>query len=116
MSHTSEEDGYAAWVAAGRGALVAGLDASENLIQVARARAPDADFSVGDMFALPFPDGGFDVGTSFNGIWSGCEAALVEARRVLRDEELRKALAPFDVDGIGIRLANEFGFITGTRV
>jgi SAM-dependent methyltransferase len=208
--------GYAAWVAARRGALVAGLDASENLIQVARARTPDAEFTVGDMFALPFPDGGFDVVTSFNGIWSGCEAALVEARRVLRpggrfgmtfwgspkrlgllpyfmtvaalsppshteatisqggtgrpglaeamiqesglrvdcrgvvtvwaewpdtdtavralnaagpswpalehvgeqkfDEELRKALAPFEVDGVGIRLPSEFGYITGTRV
>jgi len=30
------------------------------------------------------------------------------------DEELRKALAPFEVDGIGIRLPNEFGFIIGT--
>jgi len=34
--------------------LVAGLDASENLIQVARARVPDAEFTVGDMFAMPF--------------------------------------------------------------
>jgi hypothetical protein len=30
-------------------------------------------------------------------------------------EELRTALAPFHVDGIGIRLPNEFGYITGTR-
>jgi SAM-dependent methyltransferase len=32
---------------------------------------------------LPFPEAAFDVATSFNGIWKGCEAALVEARRVL---------------------------------
>lgn len=32
------------------------------------------------------------------------------------DEELRTALAPFEVDGIGIRLPNEFGYITGARV
>ncbi len=76
--------GYAASVAVQRGAVVSGLDASENLIRVARARAPDAELTVGDMYALPFPDGAFDVVTSFNGIWAGCEGALVEARRVLR--------------------------------
>jgi SAM-dependent methyltransferase len=208
--------GYAAWVAARRGALVSGLDASENLIRVARARTPEANFTIGDMFALPFPGGSFDVVTSFNGIWSGCEAALVEAHRVLRpggqfgmtfwgspkrlglmpyfatvallsppnhaeatiaqggtgrpglaesmlqdsglrvdsrgvvsvwaewpdadtavraliaagpswpaienvgvrkfDEELRKVLAPLEVEGVGIRLSNEFGYITGSRV
>jgi len=76
--------GYAASVAAARGAEVAGLDASEALIAIARARTPGADFRVGDMFALPFDDGCFDVATSFNGIWKGCEGALREARRVVR--------------------------------
>jgi SAM-dependent methyltransferase len=76
--------GYAASVAAGRGAVVAGLDASETLIAIARARTPDADVRVGDMFALPFEDGQFDVATSFNGIWKGNEDALREARRVVR--------------------------------
>ncbi len=76
--------GYAASVAAGRGAQVCGLDASEALIAIARARTPAGDFRVGDMFALPFEDSRFDVATSFNGIWKGCEDALVEARRVVR--------------------------------
>jgi len=76
--------GYAAGVAAARGAAVAGLDASEALIAIARARTPDADFRIGDMFDLPFGDGQFDVATSFNGIWKGCEDALREARRVVR--------------------------------
>ena len=76
--------GYAAGVAAGRGAVVAALDASEELITIGRARTPDADFRVGDMFNLPFEDGQFDVATSFNGIWKGCEDALREARRVVR--------------------------------
>ena len=76
--------GYAASVAASRGAAVAGLDASEALIAIARARTPEADFRVGDMFALPFEDDRFDVATSFNGIWKGCEEALREARRVVR--------------------------------
>ena len=76
--------GYAASVAAGRGAKVSGLDASEALIAIARARTPAGDFRVGDMFALPFDDDRFDVATSFNGIWKGCERALIEAGRVVR--------------------------------
>ena len=75
--------GFAAQLAARRGATVSGLDASAALIDIARARTPDGDLRVGDMFALPFADASFDVATSFNGIWSGCDDALVEARRVL---------------------------------
>lgn len=75
--------GFAAQLAARRGAAVAGLDAAEALVAIARARTPDGDFHVGDMFALPFADAAFDVVTSFNGIWKGCEGALTEARRVL---------------------------------
>ena len=76
--------GYAASVAAGRGAKVSGLDASEALLAIARARTPAGDFRAGDMFALPFDDDRFDVATSFNGIWKGCESALTEASRVVR--------------------------------
>ncbi len=75
--------GFAANTASRRGARVAGLDASEPLIEIARARTPDGDFRVGDMFALPFDDDSFDVATSFNGIWKGCEGALHEVHRVL---------------------------------
>lgn len=75
--------GWAANVAHRRGATVSGLDASEALIAIARARTPDGDFRVGDMFALPFDEGTFDVVTSFNGIWNGCDGALHQARRVL---------------------------------
>ncbi len=76
--------GFAAALAAERGAAVSGLDASEALIGIARARTPAGDFRVGDMFALPFAGGSFDVATSFNGIWKGCDDALREARRVVR--------------------------------
>jgi len=37
-----------------------------------------------NMFGLLFEDNQFDVATSFNGIWQGCEDALREARRVVR--------------------------------
>lgn len=75
--------GLAAQTASARGAAVTGLDASQALVDIAQARTPAGDFRVGDMFALPFPDASFDVATSFNGIWKGCEGALDEARRVL---------------------------------
>jgi SAM-dependent methyltransferase len=75
--------GYATALAARRGAVVSGLDAAGALIDIARARTPDGDLRVGDMFALPFAHDSFDVVTSFNGIWKGCEGALDEVARVL---------------------------------
>lgn len=73
--------GFAAQLAARRGAVVTGIDASDALVKIAGARTAEGDFRVGDMFALPFPGASFDVATSFNGIWKGCEAALREAAR-----------------------------------
>ncbi len=75
--------GFAALTATRRGAVVSGIDASAELIEIAAARTPSGNFNVGDMFALPFPDDSFDVATSFNGIWKGCEGALDEAKRAL---------------------------------
>lgn len=76
--------GLALAMAADRGAVVAGIDASERLAAVARVRVPGGDVRVGDMFALPWGDDSFDVVTSFRGIWGGCDAALAEAVRVCR--------------------------------
>ncbi|MGD0880772.1 MAG: class I SAM-dependent methyltransferase [Acidimicrobiales bacterium] len=75
--------GFAAHLAAERQATVTGLDAAEALVTIAQTRTPSGNFRVGDMFELPFADDSFDVATSFNGIWKGCEGALKEARRVL---------------------------------
>ena len=78
--------GFAARLAADRGAEVAGLDASAALLDIARARTPDADLRVGDMNALPWQHSSFDVVTSFNAIWAGCEDAAAEAARVLKPD------------------------------
>ena len=78
--------GFAAHLAADHGATVAGLDASEPLLAIARARTPAGDFRLGDMLELPFDDAEFDVATSFNGIWEGFAGALTEAHRVLRSD------------------------------
>jgi len=70
--------------AAAAGATCVGLDASHQLIDVARRRAPDVDFRLGSMFELPWDGPEFEAVISINGIWGGCEPALSEAFRVLR--------------------------------
>ena len=70
--------------AAAMGATTAGIDAAESLIEIARDRNPDSDLRLGSMFELPWADESFDAVMSINGVWGGCEAALAEARRVLR--------------------------------
>jgi SAM-dependent methyltransferase len=69
-----------------RGAHVTGLDASEALIELARARVPDADLVVGDMQFLPYEDDRFDAIASFNSIFFAADMTetLREVRRVAR--------------------------------
>jgi SAM-dependent methyltransferase len=71
---------------ADRGAEVAGLDASEPLLAVARGRVPEADLRHGDMMALPFADDTFDLVTGFTSFFFADDmvAALREAGRVAR--------------------------------
>jgi SAM-dependent methyltransferase len=76
--------GLALSLAASAGATVHGIDAAEPLVDIARDRLPDGDIRVGSMFDLPWPGGSFDIVTSINGVWGGCDAALDEAHRVLR--------------------------------
>lgn len=76
--------GLALELAALRGATCAGIDASARLIAIARDRSPDADLRVGDMGALPWADGSFDVATSFRGVWATTPHAVGEIFRVLR--------------------------------
>ena len=68
------------------GATVAGLDAAQGLIAVARRRLPGARIEHGDIEELPFADESFDVVTGFNSFQYAAspESALAEARRVLR--------------------------------
>jgi SAM-dependent methyltransferase len=71
---------------ADRGARVFGLDASEALIELARARLPEADLSVGEMEALPYGDDTFDLVTGFTSFFFANDmvAALREAGRVAK--------------------------------
>ncbi len=78
--------GMAAAMAAGRGAVVSGIDAAAAMIAVARERVPSGDFRAGDLQALPFADSAFDIVTGFNAFQFAADpvAALAEARRVVR--------------------------------
>ena len=76
--------GLAVRMAAATGAVVSGIDASEELVAIARERAPGADLRIGSMFALPWAGESFDAAVAINGIWGGCQGALDEAFRVLR--------------------------------
>ena len=74
---------------AAEGARVVGLDVTLRMIQLARAKIPTrgaAGFTVGDMMALPFPDGSFDVVTIGYGLRNvpDLDTAIAELFRVVR--------------------------------
>jgi SAM-dependent methyltransferase len=69
-----------------QGAQVAGLDATPELLAIARERVPLGDFRCGEMEELPYADHQFDVITGFNSFQFAANPAnaLREARRVAR--------------------------------
>lgn len=78
--------GMAAQIAASLGAKVAGFDAAEALLAIARDRTPAGDFRVADLESVPFGTASFDVVTGFNSFQFAGDPirALGEARRVAK--------------------------------
>jgi SAM-dependent methyltransferase len=78
--------GYAAALAAARGAEVTGVDIAPALLEIARERTPQGTFLEGEMDALPLPDNRFDVVTSVNGFQFALDppTAFAQAARVLK--------------------------------
>jgi ubiquinone/menaquinone biosynthesis C-methylase UbiE len=76
--------GGASIIAAKRGAIISGLDASDALIVIARERLPQGDFRVGDLESLPFSVGVFDAVIASISVQYCADpvAALRELRRV----------------------------------
>jgi SAM-dependent methyltransferase len=68
------------------GAKPAGVDASAELLELARKRVPGADLRQGDMQFLPHADDSFDLVTGFTSFFFARDlvAALREARRVAK--------------------------------
>lgn len=82
--------GDIAFASAARGARVVGLDITHRMIELATAKAgeaqaPPARFLVGDMLALPFPSGSFDIVTTGYGLRNvpDLTQAIDEIQRVL---------------------------------
>jgi SAM-dependent methyltransferase len=73
-------------LAGARGASVSGLDATPEMLAIARERNPRADLRLGDLQFLPWDDDAFDVVTGFNAFFYAADivAALREAARVGR--------------------------------
>ena len=78
--------GRFARMAADRGASLAGIDASKELIGIAAERVAEGDFRVGDIETLPWEDGSFDVVTGLSAFQFADDKvrALSEAARVSR--------------------------------
>ena len=78
--------GRFARMVADRGASVAGIDASKELIAIATKRVAAGDFRVGDIETLPWEDGSFDVVTGLSAFQFADDKvrALSEAARVSR--------------------------------
>jgi SAM-dependent methyltransferase len=74
-------------LAQARGAILAGLDISPGLLEIARERLPRADLREGDMEALPFEAAAFDAVTGVNAFQFAGDPrrALREAARVSRE-------------------------------
>jgi SAM-dependent methyltransferase len=69
-----------------RGASIKGLDATPELVAIAKRRLPGSHVVQGELEDLPFGDGELDLVTGFNAFQYAADPvhALVEARRVLR--------------------------------
>ena len=76
--------GLFAELAAERGLRVSGLDAAPGLIDYASRRVPAGQFIVGELEALPYPDGAFDLVTAFNSVFyaSNPRRVIAEMARV----------------------------------
>ncbi len=80
--------GGASVLAAERGAVVTGLDAAAELIEIASERVPGGNFRVGDLESLPFEDDAFDAVVASNSIQYAENriAAVQELARVATSE------------------------------
>lgn len=80
--------GLALSIARSRGALVCGIDAAPELVEIARTRSSGSDIRVGELEELPFDDSAFDLVTGFNSFQYAADRvhALEEARRVMKPD------------------------------
>ena len=80
--------GGASGLAAERGAVVHGIDPSVNMLTIARERMPKADFRIGEIENLPFPNAQFDAVVAVNSLpfTSSAQLGIHELARVCRKD------------------------------
>lgn len=90
-------------MAADRGAVVAGIDAAAPLIEIAAERTPQGELRVGDLEALPWSGGSFDVVAGLSSFQFADDKvrALTEARRVARGQVAVAIPGPASESGLG---------------
>lgn len=78
--------GYALQLAAKRGAVISGFDASAEMLRAARSRLGEVDLRQGDLEELPYQAAAFDAVTAFNSVQYAAEPlnGLRELKRVAR--------------------------------
>ena len=78
--------GDIAFAVAARGGKAVGLDITHRMLQLARAKSDSAPFVTGDMAALPFASGSFDLVTTGYGLRNvpDLQTAIDEIARVLK--------------------------------
>jgi SAM-dependent methyltransferase len=78
--------GTFASIAAEQNLRVSGIDAASALLDIARERVPDAEFTSGEIEELPFAEGAFDAVTGFNSFQYAARpvAAVAQAKRVAK--------------------------------
>lgn len=71
---------------ADRGSRVTGIDAAAGLLELAKARVPEANLTLGDLQRLPYADDSFDLVTGFTSFFFADDLveALREAGRVAK--------------------------------
>ena len=113
--------GRAALLLARRGAQVTGVDASEQMLAVARQRAATdgvgVDFLRGDAHALNFPDRSFDVSVSLRMLmhtaeWRRCLAELCRVANELVVFDYPAALSVAGLQSGGRQILHAAGFGT----
>jgi SAM-dependent methyltransferase len=101
--------GGATVLAAERGAVAHGIDPSVNMLTIARERMPTADFRIGEIESLPFPNAQFDAVVAINSLpfTASAQLGIHELARVCRKDGRLAVVVPAPVAQTDMRAVYE---------
>ena len=101
--------GGASVLAADLGAELSGFDASVNMLTIARERLPTADFRIGEMENIPFPNAQFDAVIAINSLQfaSNPQLGAHELGRVCRTDGRIVIAVPAPIEEMDARVVFE---------